>query len=138
MAKIVLIGAGSHVFSQHLITDVLSYHELRDSTVTLMDIDKEPLELITAFAKKLVKQRRFSTKIESTTNRREALEGADYVVVTIRIGGRRMMQSDREISAKYGVEGSPDMGPGGVFYSSRYIPVIIDICHDMEELCPNA
>ena len=52
MAKIVLIGAGSHVFSRHLITDILSYPELRDCTISLMDIDSEPLELITTFAKK--------------------------------------------------------------------------------------
>ena len=87
MAKIVLIGAGSHVFSRHLITDILSYPELRDSTITLMDIAKEPLDLITAFAKKLVEQHGFNTQIESTTDRREALEGADYVIVTIQVGG---------------------------------------------------
>ena len=52
MAKIVLIGAGSHVFSRHLVTDILSYPELRDSTISMMDIANEPLELITAFAKK--------------------------------------------------------------------------------------
>ena len=54
MAKIALIGAGSHVFSQNLITDILSYPELRDSTIALMDIAQEPLDLITAFAKKIV------------------------------------------------------------------------------------
>ena len=54
-----------------------------------MDIDKEPLALITAFAKKLVKQHGFNTQIESTTNRREALEGADYVIVTIRLENRK-------------------------------------------------
>ena len=80
MAKIVLIGAGSHVFSRRLILDILSYPELRDSTITLMDIDKESLDLITAFAKKLVNQHGFKARIESTTNRREALEGADYVI----------------------------------------------------------
>jgi len=56
MAKIVLIGAGSHVFSKHLITDVLTYPELRDSTITLMDIAPEPLVLITDFARKIVEQ----------------------------------------------------------------------------------
>jgi len=83
MAKIVLIGAGSHIFSRNLITDVLSYPELRDSTITLMDIAKEPLNLITAFTRKLVEQHGFNTQIESTTDRREALRGADYVIVTL-------------------------------------------------------
>jgi len=67
MAKIVIIGAGSHVFSRKLITDILSYPELRSSMVTLMDIDKEALDRITTFAKKLVKQRGFKTHIDSTT-----------------------------------------------------------------------
>ncbi len=61
MAKIVLIGAGSHIFSRKLITDILSYPEFRDSTIALMDIDKEPLDLITAFARKLVEQYGFKT-----------------------------------------------------------------------------
>ena len=79
MAKIVLIGAGSHVFSRRLITDILTYEELRDSTITLMDIDTERLSLIKSFAEKLVGQYGFETRIESTTDRREALQGADYV-----------------------------------------------------------
>ncbi len=56
MAKIVIIGAGSHTFSRNLITDVVSYPELQDATISLMDIDEGPLELIAAFAKRLVKQ----------------------------------------------------------------------------------
>ena len=86
MAKIVLIGAGSHVFSKHLVTDILTYPELRDSTITLMDIAAEPLVLITDYARKIVAQNGFNTKIESTTNRQEALDGADYVLTTIKVG----------------------------------------------------
>ena len=140
MAKIVLIGAGSHVFSRHLITDIISYPALRDSTITLMDIAKEPLDRVNAFARKIVEQNGFHTKIESTTDRREALEGADYVIVTIQIGGSKSLQVDREIALKYGVnQGVGDtIGPGGVFYGSRHVPVILDICHDMEDLCPDA
>ena len=92
MAKIVLIGAGSHSFSKNLITDIISYPELRDSTVTLMDIAKEPLELATSLAVKLVKQQGFNTKIESTTDRQEALKGANYVIVAIRVGGAASMK----------------------------------------------
>ncbi len=87
MAKIVLIGAGSRVFSSRLITDVLSLPELRDSTVTLMDIAAEPLEFAAAFARKLVQQNGFNTRIEATTDRRTALDGADYVFVAIMVGG---------------------------------------------------
>lgn len=140
MAKIVLVGAGSHVFARRLTTDILSYPELRSSSITLLDLKEEPLALITAFAKKLVSQHGFDAQIESTTNRREALEGADYVVLTIRVGGAQSREVDIGIPAKYGVNQSvgDTIGPGGVFYGSRHIPAILDICHDMEEICPDA
>ena len=140
MAKIVLIGAGSHVFSRHLITDILSYPGLRDSTITLMDIAREPLDLVATFALKIVKQHGFNTKVEVTTNRREALDGADYVIITIQVGGSKTLRTDREIILKHGVDqGVGDtLGPGGVFYGARHVPVILEICHDMEELCPDA
>jgi alpha-galactosidase len=140
MAKIVLIGAGSHSFSKNLITDILTYPEFRDSTVTLMDIAAEPLELAAAFAIKLVKQNKFKTRIESTTDIREALKGANYVIVAIRVGGPDSSRIDREITLKYGINEAvgDTTGPGGVFYGARHIPAILDICHQMEELCPDA
>lgn len=140
MAKIVIVGAGSHVFSRNLISDFLSYPELRGSTITLMDIEKERLDLITAFARKLVSQHGFKTKIESTMDRRSALKGADYVIVSIRVGGFEANRLDLEIPAKYGIkQGVGDtIGPGGVFYGLRHIPVLLDICHNMEDLCPDA
>jgi alpha-galactosidase len=98
MAKIVLIGAGSHGFSRNLITDILSFPELRDGTITLMDIDEKSLELIAAFARKLVEQERFTTKIESTTNRREALAGANYVFTTVGVGGQQAYQADLAVT----------------------------------------
>ena len=63
MAKIVLIGAGSHVFSRHLITDILTYPELRENTITLIDLAQEPLDFITSFANRIVRQNGFGTKI---------------------------------------------------------------------------
>ncbi len=139
MTKIVLIGAGSWVFGRDLITDIVSYPELRDSTLALVDIDKERLDLATAFATKLVKQHGFSIKIESTTNCREALAGANYVVISIRAGGWTPFLANRKISLKYGVEAMPDaLGASGVFVALRQIPAILDICHDMEKLCPDA
>ena len=139
MAKIVFIGAGSHAFSRLLITDILSFPDLRDSTITLMDIAEEPLGLITVFTKKLVKQQGFNTVVQSTMDRRQALEGADYVFVTVMVGKPRTLQAYPEITSKYGIEGSHDtIGPSGIFYGLRHVPVILDICHDMEELCPDA
>jgi len=138
--KIVLIGAGSHVFAKNLITDILSYPELRNCTISLVDINKEALDLTTAFAKKLIDQHKLETKLESTTDRRTVLEGANYVIVSIRVGGLDATRMDIEIPAKYGVkQGIGDtIGPGGVFYALKHIPVLLDICHDIEDLCPDA
>jgi len=140
LAKITIIGAGSHVFTRNLVTDILSYTELRDSTISLMDINEERLDLVTAFVREIISQRGFATKVESTTDRRAALEGADYVVLSIKVGGFEANRLDLEIPARYGiVQGVGDtIGPGGVFYALRHIPAVLDICRDMEDLCPDA
>ena len=141
MAKIVIIGAGSYVFARGLITDLVLYPEpgLGDSTLALVDIDKERLDLITAFAKEIVKQNKSHIKVESSMDRREVLEGADYVIVSIRAGDWEPVQLNCKVSEKYGVESSPDaMGTGGVFGGLRQVQAILDICRDMEKLCPHA
>jgi alpha-galactosidase len=104
-----------------------------------MDIAKEPLELATAFANRLVEQNKFNTKIESTTDRRAALDGADYVIITIN-AGYHWKEADRSVTLKYGVDqgDTATMGPCGVFNGARHVPPILDICRDMEELCPDA
>ena len=137
MAKIVLIGAGSHAFSRRLIPDILWYPELRDSTITLMDINKDTLELMAAFTRKLVEQHGFHTRIEATTDRREALADADYVIVSIEAGGWQHMLADLEITSEYEA-GDGWTGPAMLFSALRQIPVLLDICHDMAELCPDA
>jgi alpha-galactosidase len=141
MAKIVLIGAGSHFFARNIITDILSYPGLRDSTITLVGhVHKEPVDLVAAFAKKMVQEHGFKTIIESTMDRHEALKNADYVLTAIRAGGAPAMQADREITSKYGVNESAGdtLGPLGVFFGLRNVPVILDICRDMAEFCPEA
>ena len=85
MPKIVIIGAGSRNFAKNIITDVILYPELRDSTISLVDIDQARLDLTADFAKAIVKQHGFNTKVESTMNRLEALKGADYVITSLRL-----------------------------------------------------
>ena len=141
MAKIVLIGAGSHFFARNIITDMLSYPELQDSTITLVGhVHKEPVDLVAAFSKKMVKEQGFGAKIEATMDYRVALKGADYVLVAIKVGGAAATQADRKITMKYGVNESAGdtLGPLGVFFGLRNVPVILDICRNMEELCPKA
>jgi len=139
--KITLIGAGSYVFGLRLIADLLAYPELRDSTtISLMDIDRERLKLVTILSKKVIDKFGFKTKIEATTDRREALKDANYVITTFRAGGVEASKLDLEIPAKYGIDQAvgDTLGPGGVFYGLRGISVILDICKDMEELCSDA
>ena len=138
MTKIVLIGAGNYVFGRDFISDIVIYPEICNSTLTLMDIDKERLDLATAYAKRLVEQNKLNLKIETTTDRRQAIDGADYVITSIRAGGWKPVQKNRELSWKRGVETAPDaMGPGGIFGGLRQVQAILEICHDMEKLCPD-
>lgn len=140
MAKIAMIGAGSVVFAKRLIGDILSFPELRDSTIVLMDIDKDQLDLITALAKRMVEQEGVATQIEATLDRREALKDANYVLTMILVGGPEAYELDIGIPLKYGVKQTigDTLGPGGVFRALRTIPVMLSICKDMEELCPGA
>ena len=98
MPKITLIGAGSIGFARRLLGDILSLPEFRGATVSLMDIDAKRLELIAAFSRKLVRDAGASAAIQATTDRREALEGADYVLATIRVGDT--FELDRGIPPK--------------------------------------
>jgi alpha-galactosidase len=139
MAKIVLVGAGSYVFGRDFIADIMLFPKLAGSTLTLMDIDKERLDLAAAYARKLVEQNKLKLKIELTTDRREALDGADYVITSIRAGGWKAQQVLREITWKRGLEIQPDaMGIGGIFGGLCQVPAILEICHDMEKVCPDA
>jgi len=136
--KISLIGAGSVVFARRLFRDLVSTPSLDDATVSLMDVDPERIELITAFARRLVKDAGSNIRIEPTDNRHDSLDGADYVLVTIRVGDD--MAIDSGIPAKYGVHQAvgDTVGPGGLFKGLRTVPVLLDMCHDMETLCPDA
>lgn len=140
MPKIVLIGAGSVVFAQKLITDIITFPALRKSTIALVDIDEERLELITRLTERLKEQEDLPLAIEATTQRRKVLQGANYVINMIQVGGLDAYRLDVAIPRKYGIDQTvgDTLGPGGVFRALRTIPVLLDICRDVEELCPDA
>jgi alpha-galactosidase len=140
VAKITFIGAGSVVFASRLLCDIISHPELRESTISLMDINAERLGLIDKLAQLTVTKYAPKAKVESTLDRREALRDADYVVIMIQVGGLEAFEKDIHIPLKYGVnqEVGDTLGPGGVFRGLRTVPVLLDICYDMEDLCPNA
>ena len=138
MAKIALIGAGSVVFTRRLLQDVVSSESLAGSHVSLMDIDTGRLELIGPYARRLVADNGAPITIGTTSDRAEALDGADYVITTIRVGDD--LAIDQGIPLEYGVDQSvaDTVGPGGVFKALRTVPALLDICRDMESLCPDA
>lgn len=140
MPRIAFIGAGSIVFARNLIVDILSFPALRDSIVSLMDIDPERLEICGQVATAIVDKHKLPAKIEWGTDRRKALDGADYVVTMFQVGGYDAVEMDINIPLKYGVDQDigDTLGPGGVFRGARSIAVLLDICRDMEELCPDA
>ncbi|MCX7795293.1 MAG: alpha-glucosidase/alpha-galactosidase [bacterium] len=140
MAKIAFIGAGSVVFAKRLIMDILSYPELSNSEIALMDINKERLDLIYALTKKLIEVMGCNAKVTATLDRREVLDSAKYVINMIQVGGLEMFEVDCEIPRRYGIDQTvgDTVGPGGVFRGLRTIPVLLDIAKDMEELCPDA
>jgi alpha-galactosidase len=140
MPKITLIGAGSLVFTRNLCNDILLASSLQDSTITLMDIDTERLEQSRQIVQSVVDRRRLAAKIEATTDRKTAIRDADYVITTFQQGGLEAYKFDIEIPQKYGVEQcvGDTLGPGGVFRALRTIPILIDICLEMDDLAPNA
>lgn len=140
MPRITFIGAGSIVFARNLIGDVLSFDELADSELVLMDIDEDRLERTATAARNTVAANDVDASIESTTDRAEALAGADYVINTIHVGGREPFENEIEIPQEYGVNQAvgDTLGPGGVFRMLRTAPVLLDIARDMESLCPDA
>ncbi len=140
MAKIAIIGAGGYVFPLRLVGDLLSFEALRDSTISLMDINPVSLERTAKAVHELVAHHGFPTKIESTLERKEALKNADYVIVTFQVGGLEAYKLDVEIPRKYGIDQAvgDTLGPGGVFRFLRSASAYQEIAKDMLELCPRA
>lgn len=141
MAKITFIGAGSTVFARNLLKDLFTFPELHNSTVHLMDIDEARLRDSEVVARRVADQAGANPTILSTTNRKEALQGADYVVNMIQVGGYEPATvTDFEIPKKYGLRQTigDTLGIGGIMRGLRTIPVMLDITHDMEEICPDA
>jgi len=138
--KVAIIGAGSICFTRNVVMDMILTPELDGLVISLMDIDADRLDFITRLCKKMVEAGKVNITIESTLNRRDVLKGADVVVTTIQVGTLDAYKMDLDIPLKYGVDQNigDTLGPGGVFRTLRTIPVFMDICKDMEELCPKA
>jgi alpha-galactosidase len=138
--RITLIGAGSSVFTRNLCSDILLAPALQGSTISLMDIDAGRLRTSRDLVQSIVDRRGLDARVEATADRREAIRDADYVVTTFQQGGLDAYSLDIEIPQRYGVEQcvGDTLGPGGVFRALRTIPVLLDLCDEMDELAPDA
>jgi alpha-galactosidase len=140
VTRIVLVGAGSVEFTRNLLGDILSYPELRTSTIVLHDIDADRLRTAERMAGWTAGALGAQPVIESFLDRRAALAGADFVIDTIQVGGQRATQVDFDVPARHGLRYTINdtINIGGVMRALRTIPVVLDIVRDMEELCPDA
>jgi alpha-galactosidase len=140
MPKITFIGAGSTVFAKNLIGDILSFPELAESTISLFDINEERLRTSAIVAERLAARLGVHPTIEATTDRKRALDGADYAISMIQVGGYQPSTVvDFEIPKKYGLRQTiaDTLGIGGIMRGLRTIPVLLDMCRDMEKVCPD-
>src|ERR1700733_4531751 len=137
--KITFVGAGSTVFAKNLIGDILSFPELADSSICLFDIDEERLKTSAVVAGRIAQSLRASATVEATTDRTRAFDGASYAINMIQVGGYRPCTvTDFEIPKRYGLRQTiaDTLGIGGIMRGLRTIPVLIDICKEMERRCP--
>jgi len=140
MRKIAIIGAGSIVFCKTLMLDIMATKGLEDSLFALMAPSMRNISKVNDFANRVIKENDLPTEVFTTTNIREALKEADYVISTFQVGGVKAFEYDWKIPKKFGVDQciGDTLGPGGIFRALRSIPVILDLAKEMEELCPKA
>ena len=141
MVRISIIGAGSVAFSSKLIRDLCLTESLWDSTVTLMDINEERLKTIYCFATRYSKEVKADLKFEATTDRKEALRDAEFVICTVKVGGYEPMEAERRIAERHGYyRGIGDRvsdyyGGLGAYHQLKFF---LKLAREMEDLCPDA
>ena len=134
--KITFVGAGSVGFTRRLLRDLLAVPEFRDTHFAFTDISARSLEMVTALCQKDIGNNNLPTRVTATTDRREALSDADYVINCTRIGGLEAFALDIEIPLKYGVDQcvGDTLCAGGIMYGQRNIPVVLDFCRDIRDV----
>jgi alpha-galactosidase len=140
MTRIAFVGAGSVEFTAKLLGDILAFRELASAEIALHDIDPERHDAAEAIAQRVSRGLGASAAIGAHLDRREALDGADYVICTVQVGMHEATLRDFEIPLKYGLRQTigDTIGIGGIFRALRTIPVLQSIAADMAELCPEA
>lgn len=138
--KIAVIGGGSSYTPEIVEGFIKHYEELPIRELWLVDIEagKQKLDIVGALAKRMVEKSGLPIDVRLTLNRREAIAGADFVSTQLRVGLLEARKWDEHLPNLHGVIGQETTGPGGMMKALRTIPVLLDICRDIEELAPNA
>lgn len=134
--KITFIGAGSIGFTRGLLRDLLSVKEFNGIEVAFTDINEHNLQMVTELCQRDIRENNLAIKISATTDRREALRGAKYVICTIRVGGLEAFATDVDIPLGYGVDQcvGDTLCAGGIMYGQRGIAAMLDICRDIRDV----
>jgi alpha-galactosidase len=138
--KITFIGAGSTVFAQNLLGDILSLPELADSSICLFDIDAARLQTSEIVAHRIAQTLEVNPAVEITTDRGHAFDGASYAINMIQVGGYRPCTvTDFEVPKRFGLQQTiaDTLGIGGIMRALRTVPVLLEMCHEMECRCPD-
>ncbi|GMK45843.1 6-phospho-beta-glucosidase [Paenibacillus glycanilyticus] len=138
--KVAVIGGGSSYTPELVEGFIKRYDEMPIRELWLVDIEegRHKLEIVGKLAQRMVEQAGVPMDVRLTLNRREAIAGADFVTTQMRVGLLEARRRDEHIPIKLGVIGQETTGPGGMLKALRTVPVILDICRDIEELAPNA
>ena len=139
--RIVLIGAGSAMFGLGALGDIFKCKALEGSTVVLHDINPQALKTVEKIARQYLQEKALPYSLSATTSRQEALQGASFCIISIEIGDRyELWEQDWKIPLQYGIRQvyGENGGPGGLFHALRIIPPILDICEDIQTICPDA
>ncbi|NUR07769.1 MAG: alpha-galactosidase [Nocardioidaceae bacterium] len=140
MTTIAFVGAGSAEFTRQLLRDLLSYDDLPRLDLVLHDVDPDRLALAEQVARITVRHHGRDAGVRATADRRAALDGADFVVNTVNVGGHAATLTDFDVPESFGVRQTiaDTLGVGGVFRALRTFPVLDGIATDMEQVCPDA
>lgn len=132
--KIAILGAGSVGFTRNMVRDILCVPELQEILIALHDIDERNLSMVYQLIERDIRENKLPAKVEAHLDRKSALEGAKYIFSFVRVGGLEAFRHDVDIPLRYGVDQcvGDTLGPGGIMYAQRGIPVLLNFCADIE------
>jgi alpha-galactosidase len=139
-ASITIVGGGSYHWAPRLLADFANTPSLNDVHVVLHDLDAERMKLMQDLGSEIAARRGIAMTVEAEGDRRRALEGADFVITALSVGGFDSMQHDIEIPQRFGIRQpiGDSVGPGGILRALRSVPVLLDIARDVEAVAPDA